>query len=373
MRVLAATMCCLAGLSVLAQDQPEQPEQPVQPVQAQAEPDAPERSYETLEPRLRRACFQRAGDYIRTPDGRIWDGWGQRAYHEALKRNTVVVSEGRRESVGVFSIRRETGRRLDVRDGPEAQAWKLRPHLTQHSPCAVPLWFTLEQRKNQPRLPFFYINQLSLLDDMDPLRDRFTKLEADLGGGYLRVRIFPAGERQGDWQTRIVLAPEDLDVKDGYLPGEFILWRAPAIEPPVHINMPPKQSVYRYIPIEDIRLTPEQLVAAILEQKAELVEWDYRRSGSDYVWQRRVQELRFQESRPPQRQQDSSPAAPGKKTERPELAEATHTLRLRDGRVLRGRLISREGGAIAFAAHVASTEVEMRFADSEVEAVDEIQ
>src|SRR5690606_25707962 len=135
------------------------------------------------------------------------------------EKNTVVVSEGVYESSGVFRERRETGKRLDVRDTPEAKAWKREPHLVNQTPITVPFWFTLEQKPRQPRRPFFYIHQRDPGADLDPLRNRFTRVEAELGGGYLRVRVFAAGERRGSGQVRIVLAPEDLTIEDAQLPG----------------------------------------------------------------------------------------------------------------------------------------------------------
>jgi hypothetical protein len=335
MRKLAAFALFLTLLPADAQDQP-------------ALEAGPTQSYETLEPRLRRAFFQRAADFIRTPDGRIWDGWGQRAYREALKENTVTVSEGVYESSGVFRQRRETGKRLDVRDTPEAKAWKLEPRLKAQSPIIVPLWSTLEVEPGQPHRPFYYINQQEPGADLDPVR--------------------------------IVLAPEDLVIKDAQLPGEFILWRAPNLKPPAHIQLPKNQSAYRYIPLDDIRLTTDELVAAALEGKAELAEWEYRRSGTDYVWRRSVATPTFRELRPvgPAPGADRPPEAEASQEEspgpvEPTLPDATHILRLNDGRVLTGRLIRRESDRIVFVVRTGSVEFETRFAAADIEAIDAIE
>ncbi len=359
---LACIAAFLSVFPVAAQDEPEQ-----ETVAAG--------SYETLEPRLRRIFFQRAGDFIRTPDGRIWDGWGQRAYREAFQKNTVIISEGVSESAGVFRVRRETGRRLDIRDAPEAKAWKLQPRLKAQSPILVPFWFTLERKQHEPRPPFYYINQQPAPDELDPIRDRFTRVEAELGGGYLRVKIYPAGQQRGSPLTRIVLAPEDLVIENAQLPGEFILWRARAVKPPAHIRLPKNQSVYRYLPLEEIRLTPEDLVVVAVEGKAEVAEWDYRRSGEDYVWRRSVVAPQFREL---DTARAAEKAAPDGETD-PSVApkqpppEPTQILHLRDGRSLRGRLISREAGQVVFAVQAGGAEFEARFEAADVKTIDPVE
>lgn len=352
----------LAALPAAAQDEPA----------AEADPaaGAPAQTYETLEPRLRRIFFERAGDFIRTPDGRIWDGWGQRAYREALEDNAVVISEGVYESSGVFRQRRETGKRLDVRDTAEAKAWKLEPRLKASATTIVPLWYSLEQRRREGR-PFHYINQLGPADDLDPLRDRFTRVEAELGGGFMRVRVFGAGERQRGGTMRTVLAPEDLVIEDGQLPGEFILWPSGGIKPPGHIKLQRNEKVYRYIPLSEIRLTPEQLVEAVLAGKAEVAQWDFRRSGEEYIWSRSVVTPQFRQPRPerpavqrPQGEERSKPAPP---------PDPTHILRLKDGRTLRGRLVSEAKDHIVFALHTGAAEFETRFAAGDVEGIEPIE
>ena len=322
------------------------------------------------------ATMRRAAQYrvrhIQLPDGTYWDMWGEREFRKVFNRdvNKVPIYSERREQG--FLTKKIIGYKWELEETRDARAWgvdqardasrQLR-YWTREFGGTPPLWVSL----TSDEMPFVYVNE----DDRDVRSKdenlRATRVIAQLsesiynvsvshGRGLHSMRDVSASRLEGGV---LVHVERPILTRNGYLNGEFILWPDAAIEVPIGHEGP----VYRYIAIADMVPTVEQFVDALLQEKAQMEQWIYKRLHGSDRWERQVFPIQTRErslarENVPKPATDAAPRAPA--------VEITHTLVLTNGDWIDGQLIEDTGAEIRFLVVVGGIAGERTYAKADV-------
>jgi hypothetical protein len=138
--------------------------------------------------------------------------------------------------------------------------------------------------------------------------------------------------------------------------GSFFLW--PDGEDPVV-----KRRLWRLVPADEARMTPDDLAAALLSGKAELATWGLERVGGKLMWKRTVRDVQEAVIMPARPKPPPQKPAPNWNDQGPDLVV------LNDGRWFRGRVTKRDEQEVTILTRVGQGEMPMTFKTPEVKEV----
>lgn len=307
--------------------------------------------------------------FIRTPDGVLWDMWGEQEYLKVFNRVVKKRAIKEKRTTPILAEYVTIGHRWEIEDTRDAIAWGVTTgnrappqwYWTRESDGTPPLWHTTTPSARR----FIYINERernAVAEDEDT---RSTKVIADLGANLYKIEINRGrgiAPRGRDMPSRlegnaIVHIPKPAGViRNGWLSGEFILWPDDDMIVPAGV----KEEKYVYLAINELRPTIEELGAAVLTDKAELVTWTYRREAGAWRWVRRTSPLELinKDEIDARRQRAAERAAA---EESLPAIERTHLLVLKNGDYLYGRLLEESEREVRFLVVVGSIGAERRF------------
>lgn len=335
-----------------------------------------------IHPRSYRQLRLQSGHYIRTPDDVYWNMWGEQEYLKVFNEVVARKPVKRRRSEGMFIEWVTVGHQWEVAQTREKEAWAVPDIRLPNTPPdfwdreiggTPPLWWS----STADDFSFIYINE----DEPDAvsreLDERATAVTAQLddttfrvelrrGRGFGKARRQLASRTRGDTLVRVD-DPKRV-VRDGYLNGEFILWPDPSIDIPPGLKG--AIGTYRYIPVDQLRPTPEELAEAVDLGEAELVEWQYRRDRRNWRWVRSVVPIQYRNlaALRSRREARQNAAPPEPRDTRPPDG-ATHLLLLANGDYLYGKLLEENDRGVRFEVMIAGIAAERSFAPHEVARV----
>lgn len=362
-------LVAVLGCAVLA------PGQPVAPTA----PAGPRVTIESVAPANQALVRQRSRQFYRMPDGSIWDGWHFAEYRRVLDRNLKPfdrVEPGQAAPNQFIVEGRPVGTVWKIKPGLESTAWALEenladeeglvggapgqdqrfrargletvdPHTWEATP---PLWSSLQGPD--------FTWPMAYVDETEP--DDYTRKRH---GSYLEItRIWgkdryefkgyalDTGEIDG-----IVTVPDPARyVKDDRFKGRFFLW------PEGQEEIGGKgRRLWRLIPADEARMTPDDLAAALLAGKAEIVTWEFEKVRGKPMWKRSVRDIQEAVVRPDR--------PPVKSTPPPTFSDAGPDLVvLKDGRWFRGRVTKSDDAEVVILTRVGELEAPMTFKRAEV-------
>ena len=341
---------------------------------AAAQPEAPiAATLESIAEPQRPLVRARALRCFTMPDGTIWDGW---AYFEQRKAIGYAVKPFDRIERGTggpgqtLIEDKVVGTVWKVRPTREAVAWGLTAYLAgegdeipsgrfeaadrQRWLDAPPLWSSATGPDYS--WPFAYI------DESDP--DNFTRLKH---GGYLEVTR-DWGDGRYDFKgysldrgtiEGVVRIPEPSRfISKDRFKGTFFLWPDPDAK-----TTPTARKAWRLIPADDVRTTPDELAAALLNGKAQIADWRFEMVKDKVLWKRTLHRI--------DRAIERAAADPAVKPPKPPLMPTggPDLLILNDGRWFRGAIIRRDAEAVVIRTFVGQSEMDMTFKPDEVKEI----
>ncbi|HZW09031.1 MAG TPA: hypothetical protein VFF69_03930 [Phycisphaerales bacterium] len=332
--------------------------------QADGGPAAPD-VYE-LHPASRRLIHAHLDNYMRTPDGTVWNLWGEHRYFEIF--NDHVSKQPIRETRknGILNLTRTVGHQWELRPSREATAWALTStdYWSREIGGEPPLRWTLSQSPQH----FIHINEVVRDKVTEDTGNRCTQVVAEYSDQLFKVQISAGRGMNLDQNTTpsrlaggsLVWLPDRDIIRDGYLTGEFILW------PDDSIQAPPGATggKFRYIPMDELRMTPVELEDAIESGQAAIVTWDYQKHDGMWRWVRKEHQLQYREFRS-DRDHPADVGAGATKEPAP-AQEITHLLVLADGSYVEGRLLSEDATSVRFLVVVSGIAAERVYARSEI-------
>ncbi len=316
-----------------------------------------------LHPASRRLLEQHARHFIRTPDGAVWDLWGEQQYFELFNDRVRKEAIKKKRQNGILTYWDTVGFKWVINESTETKAWGLTSthYWAREVTGQPPLRTTLHPKPEE----FIHINEVRrdvVAEDEDR---RCTHVVTEYGDKVFSVRIL--GGRGANLEGAahpsrtaagsLVVLPDRRIIKGGYLSGEFILWPT-TIESPLREGQ--SSAAYRYIPIEDLRVSSEELEVAIAAGEAEIVTWEYRKHDGMWRWARKEHPLQY---RPAREAKDALPEAP---KEAPPTVPITHLLVLTDGSYVEGQLLAEDESGVRFLVVVNGIAAERTYARSEV-------
>jgi hypothetical protein len=327
---------------------------------------------------------QRALHMYRMPDGVIWDGWNQQEFRRIVSRNLRAhdrIERGRPAPGATIVEDRVVGTVWRFRRNADTEAWGVFETLAEdrdgnlrwaYSARArgrndLPLLATADPRRWKDAPPLWssaeapdFSWRFALIDEQDP--DPWTKA---VPGSYLRItREWGNGRYEIEGHSTdlgriegIVTVPDPLrQVRRDRLRGVFFLWPRGSVSEPGGYA----RESWDYIPADELRITADELAAALIDGAAEIIEWRHKRVSGRLMWQRTVKPVEIAPVMvmPPQRPPHVPPPAVGQ--EGPDL------LVLHDGRWFRGRLVERRDERVRFATTIGGLETVLEFEAGEV-------
>jgi hypothetical protein len=337
---------------------------------------------ETLAAPLPSVIRQRSQHFYRMPDGSIWDGANYHEFSQLLRRNLeayTIRKRGETASGSPFVEYHGGSIEWRFRKNASTEAWDIFAILADEERGAlrgsridtadgrrfVPLLETAN-RHNWTNAPPLWTSrdagdftwEFAFVDERQP--DPYTRR---VHGSYLRItRVWGDGQLEIEGYSLdrgtirgIVTVPDPArQVRRDRLLGAFFLWPEEMVrEPGGYLRRS-----WRYLPAEDLRLSPEALADALIDDAAEIAEWRFQRVSGRQVWHRTVRPVEFIQVQIPSTITHVPPPPVGQ--EGPDL------LVLRDGRWFRGRLVRQDDQTVTFAATVGDLEAEFRFTLDEV-------
>jgi hypothetical protein len=325
---------------------------------------------------------QRAMHTYRMPDGVIWDGASHQDYRRVLSRNLRQFErvERARPAPGAPIVEdRPAGTIWRFRDNADTRAWGIFEALA-HDDGAIrwpygdrdrrddlPLLATADPRRWKDAPPLWssaeatdFSWNFALIDEQDP--DPWTKA---VPGSYLRItRDWGDGRFEIEGHSidlgriaGIVEVPDHRrNVRRDRLRGTFFLWPQGTISDPGGYA----RESWRYIPADELRITPEELAEALIDGAAHIIDWRHQRIGGRLIWQRTKRPVQLAEPRSPARERPRHIPPPEVGKDGPDL------IMLTDGRWFRGRLIERTEAAIRFSTRIGEMESVLVFSAAEV-------
>jgi hypothetical protein len=262
---------------------------------------------EDLKPAVRAQLVKRAKQFIKTPDGRFWDGFGYFERHRALKANLTKVEFKSRTNTGGWSVEKKTGEMWKIRDSADSRAWGLDLSNPRHVPKREqpPTWRCIDGSPQE----FRYIDET----DRDP-REKENDFHAfvismSMGNDVYRIK----NDRHYEGMVEYVRVTDPKVIEDGYLDGRFLLWRDPDLVVP---GLDPEKSTragkYRYIDAKSLTVSASELLAAVVEGQAEVLMWKFRKIGDREMWERSVLDLGVPSTTAPAPAESGSPPARAK-------------------------------------------------------------
>lgn len=326
----------------------------------------------------------RAQHFYRMPDGRIWDGYYAREFRLMLDRNLRLYDRRERgqPAPGATIVEdRIVGTVWRFREHRDTQAWGVfellakedgeldRPGRRVRGELSPPYLETADRRRWKDVPPLWSSRDstdfdwdFTLIDENSP--DTYTRRTH---GNYLRItRMWGDGQYEVEGYSLdlgtiegIVTIPETQRpqqfVQRDRFRGTFFLWPEGSTDEPGGFSRP----AWRYIPADELRISPEELAEALIEGRADIIEWNYARINNRLIWQRTVRPVEFVPVRIiSDRPVDAAPPPVGQ--EGPDL------IMLKDGRWYRGRLIRQDEQTVVFATKIGGMESELVFAAEDI-------
>ncbi|MCC7387751.1 MAG: hypothetical protein IT431_03185 [Phycisphaerales bacterium] len=317
--------------------------------QVGAQTTAPDEAARELSPATLRLAAKHRLQFIRTPDGRFWDLWGEREYRRIFNRSVKKKEIKERRAAQGWATWITVGHRWEVNDSRDAHAWGISStsegmeFWRRSNRGTPPLWFCTRADD----IPFIYINE----EDRDVCTKdaelRATRVVAQLGEHVFRVGLDLGRGVESAKQSAphrleqgVAVWVEDPAVTNGgYLNGEFLLWPDRAIEVPGGFEGPK----FRYCPLASLTPTAEEFLGALETGDAEMVTWVYKSSSGAFRWERQAFPLQYLERRKP----DPEPEKPVREPAEP-APTITHILVLKSGDWVEGQLISENADEVRF-------------------------
>lgn len=284
--MLVVPLAIVVALLISLTPPPPPPSDP--PAEAATPEQQPSSVLATLTPASRSAVLRRAPFVYELPDGSIWDGYYYHEFRRVL--NLYDTTSTSRPSVPA-----------------ECRAWGFTakhraPGGRKHRPH--PLWTSVQAKDTiNFYTPFIYIDSTAPTP-----HEREAKPHAEVGkrlGLHLyeiKITEFPTDAISGmslphsfpvyGHATLPVLVPPQMKLKAGdSIKAEFFLITDPSIEVPSGAKQSTRKAA-RLVFAKDLRISPDRYAAALLDGRAELVEWTWKRQrtamGDEYVWTRTV-------------------------------------------------------------------------------------
>lgn len=334
-------------------------------------PDAPPPAYtlDSVAPGHRPLIKQRALKTYRMPDGSIWDGW---AFFEMRRIMDYAVKPYNRIDRGqpapgqTFVEDRVIGTVWKVTPSRDAEAWGLIGRLAGSDgeipegrfenadrrawTDSPPLWFSTAHPDYS--WDFAYIDE----SDPDPytrkVHESYLTITRDWGDGRYEFKGHTLDRGSVEGLLRIREPRKWL--RNNRLKGEFFLW------PVATAKVAGKdQPTWDLIPADDLRISPDDLAAAVLSGEAQIVDWKFERVEGRILWRRTIRHV------------DPAPAVVVRKAPpRPAPAITPEggpdLLILNDGRWFRGRITRKDAEFVVIQTLVGQAEMEMTFRADEV-------
>lgn len=247
-----------------------------------------QRPYADLLPQSKRLLVDRARHIIRTPDGQLWDGWGEfeyrRIYANTLRKNATTTTRTRRvrTSANTYTdvpVSTTSTNSWEIIRSDDARAWGIKTTTFRASDAGnqyPPLWRPLlasEESGSAPSVAYAdEIVRLPYFRDKDIYHFSITKI------------VSPTSVIVGDGIA--VQLPDDrrIATRDNasYLHGKFVLWNSGESE------------IWQYLPYNEVAtVTAQELYEAITAGKAHLYEWSYRIVGRNILWEKSKIKLEY--------------------------------------------------------------------------------
>lgn len=331
---------------------------------------------------------QRAQHFYRMPDDTIWDGYYAQEFRRIIDRN--LRQHERRErgqpAPGSTIVEdRIVGTIWRFRQHRDTEAWGIFSTLAGEDgdlrwPYAAgrpregdrPLLETADRRRWKDVPPLWtsrdatdFTWDFAFIDENNP--DTYTRRTH---GNYLRItRVWDNGQFEVEGYSLdlgriegIVSIPESQRpqqfIQRDRFRGTFFLWPEGTVEQPGGYA----RQAWRYIPADELRLTPEELAQALIDSRAEIIEWNFQRISGRLLWQRSIRPVEFAPVRITTDRPSHIPP--------PEVGqEGPDLIMLKDGRWHRGRLIRRDDTTVIFATRIGEMETELAFAAEDVQEV----
>lgn len=312
---------------------------------------------------------QRALKTYRMPDGSIWDGWAffemRRIMDYAIKPYNRMA-RGRPAPGQTFVEDRVIGTVWKVSPSRDTEAWGLIGRLARSDgeiprdrfeksdrrtwTDIPPLWFSAEHPDHA--WDFAYVNE----SDPDPytskVHENYLTISRDWGDGRFNFKGYTLD--RGPIEGILRIREPRKWVKNNRLKGEFFLW------PVATAKVAGKeQPTWDLLPADELRVSPDDLAAAVLSGRAQVLDWKYSRSDGRLVWHRTVRPI------------DPAPAVMVRKAgPRPAPVITPEggpdLLILNDGRWFRGRITRKDSEFVVIQTLVGAAEMEMTFRADEV-------
>jgi len=310
----------------------------------------------------------RASDFIRLPDGSWWDGKNHREFCAMFARcvDRREIFEHVKEGP-IFRTPVSRGMRWYVRNSPEARAWGLTHALAVPGvdkdgpwvradpsrlanamdtrewprdgsaafPFSPPLWTSLLERDHAWR--FLYLDCATPDPYARTLPGGPLRVTKKWGSGKYEVEGWSLGA--GGFRGLLNVGDESV-VRNGEIVGRFVLVPGGVVSEPGGHARPS----WTLTEARALRVTREELAAALEQGLAELAEWSFA-SGPDgtVTWSTRELELR------PRRDRPGRPARAKPDDDAPvPVVHGPDTVILHDGRYYTGHVLRQSAEVVVF-------------------------
>jgi hypothetical protein len=365
----------LAAILLLASAAAAQPpeEQPPAPPPAHLPvAAAPKETLASLAPALQPIVRQRAMQFYRMPDGTIWDGWYAAEYRKLLSKSlkpyTKLEAPPVNPGQGIVEDH-ATGTAWKLKSSPDILAWdliarladereELRENILEHSDPrtwtdAPPIWSSLQAHD--------FSWDFALVDEAEP--DEYTRKTHQ---GYLQITRVWGDDRyeftgytldRGPVSGMIQAPDAHRFINKDRFKGQFFLWPLGNVD-----AVGNSREAWRLIPVEELRMSPDDLADALIAGKAELATWTYEHLKDKYLWKRSTRTIELAAAPP------AKPASPAKPPP-PANAGGPDLLVLKDGRWFRGQILRRDDKEVVIRTPIGQMETEMTFKADEVQEI----
>ena len=272
-------------------------------VNAQAQEEAVEtaaeqasKTYDDLLPRSKQLLIRRAAEIVRTPDGQLWDGWGEFEYRRAYNKSVRKIRTTTRTRSNGWTIPTASRSEWELVSNNDAEAWAISTIKfmglegfiePRQSP---PLWQLLTATpESSPDETIVYIDEIDRLPHFRDLDIAHLNIENVISAKEVEVKVnmLSSSDRVQRQIYKIKIPDEKYLHRKGHLIGRYLLWN----DGSTHINT--KIKTWQLVPYEDAAVTPQELHEAIANNNAALHDWSYRRLGGSMLWERQKIELEY--------------------------------------------------------------------------------
>lgn len=249
---------------------------------------ASSRSFDDLHPRSKQILIKRAAEIVRTPDGQLWDGWGEFEYRRAYNRSVRKIRTTTRSRTNGWTVPTSSSTKWELVESNDSEAWEIKTihfhglEALVSARQAPPLWGRMQPDIDASPTPsVVYVDEIDRLPLFRDQDFRHLTIERAVSSTNVEVKISNySGSHNLRRQQFVVHLPDEKYVHPrGYLSGKFILYSDGTIDENT------KARVWQYIPYQNAAITPKELHDEIASGNAVLRNWSYRKLGGAVLWE----------------------------------------------------------------------------------------